>query len=486
MASTGHQSSSTSDSPQKHILEITEKVPRLICVHHPGHVINPAKAIETLGGKEGLNKMKTAKIVPLNFRPKFKMSHPILGEASDSANILIKVRRKKRKPKSVAGSAYGTDTATTTVHAEIVGRVVRRVDFRRLSDFQVCPSVPNTPSTLQQIDSSHYIKFDSTGSNLRAHHVVCFPRRRRLPAATTPSMRHSSSNGKTGAEGGETRTGRWGTEEFLSTLIADIERMLKVKDSSLRNRFRAWYDRLPAEADEEEEDVKAIKSSSSSRLSSSSLSSDSAMVNRVGAHPTAAEEAVYINIMPLEAKSSTCKSGSSIISHNSTIPINSQGVTVLPPPVSSADAVARMSPLALALKITRMMTLRQQENAAGVAAAADVYLPTSRSLLDFDRVHVLKKQPTTTVESGNRATKTMAERKKIRKIKRKRTTIKNNNKSQKNGNASKKSSSNATIDDNDDNDDTVAMVVEEEEDDDDEEEKEEEEREGRGEESQAP
>jgi len=194
------------------------------------------------------------------------------------------------------------------------------------------------------------------------------------------------------------------------------------------------------------------------------------MVNRVGAHPTAAEEAVYINIMPLEAKSSTCKSGSSIISHNSTIPINSQGVTVLPPPVSSADAVARMSPLALALKITRMMTLRQQENAAGVAAAADVYLPTSRSLLDFDRVHVLKKQPTTTVESGNRATKTMAERKKIRKIKRKRTTIKNNNKSQKNGNASKKSSSNATIDDNDDNDDTVAMVVEEEEDDDDEEE----------------
>ncbi|KAL0316556.1 UNVERIFIED_CONTAM: General transcription factor 3C polypeptide 5, partial [Sesamum radiatum] len=68
-------------------------------VHYPGYPSSTERAIETLGGSQGILKVRTDKSnkLELHFRPEDPYSHPAFGELQPCNNFLLKISRKKVK-----------------------------------------------------------------------------------------------------------------------------------------------------------------------------------------------------------------------------------------------------------------------------------------------------------------------------------------------------------------------------------------------------
>ncbi|OMO87902.1 Transcription factor IIIC, subunit 5 [Corchorus capsularis] len=66
-------------------------------VHFPGYPKTTARAIETLGGTEGILKTRSSKSnkLELYFRPEDPYSHPTFGELRPCNNLLLKISKKK-------------------------------------------------------------------------------------------------------------------------------------------------------------------------------------------------------------------------------------------------------------------------------------------------------------------------------------------------------------------------------------------------------
>ncbi|XP_066599011.1 general transcription factor 3C polypeptide 5 isoform X2 [Prorops nasuta] len=88
-----------------------------ICVKYPGNVINPDKAIETLGG---LGAISTAvdtsnRRLELRFRPDDGYCKPACGDRHNTTAFLLKVTIKKSRVNEVIGKTQGTNNAAVAV-----------------------------------------------------------------------------------------------------------------------------------------------------------------------------------------------------------------------------------------------------------------------------------------------------------------------------------------------------------------------------------
>ncbi|KAI3446704.1 hypothetical protein Pfo_003369 [Paulownia fortunei] len=68
-------------------------------VHYPGYPSSTGRAIETLGGNQGILKVRAEKSnkLELHFRPEDPYSHPAFGELQPCNNYLLKISKKKVK-----------------------------------------------------------------------------------------------------------------------------------------------------------------------------------------------------------------------------------------------------------------------------------------------------------------------------------------------------------------------------------------------------
>ncbi|XP_075489921.1 uncharacterized protein LOC142528701 isoform X4 [Primulina tabacum] len=72
---------------------------KAFAVHYPGYPSSIERAVETLGGTEGILKVCTNKLnrLELHFRPEDPYSHPAFGELQPCNNFLLKISKKKVK-----------------------------------------------------------------------------------------------------------------------------------------------------------------------------------------------------------------------------------------------------------------------------------------------------------------------------------------------------------------------------------------------------
>ncbi|XP_070183438.1 general transcription factor 3C polypeptide 5-like, partial [Littorina saxatilis] len=75
-----------------------------VCIEYPGIVQNVDKALQTLGGLKSISKsIDDPKIrLPLRFRPDDLYSKPTYGTCNKTAGLVIRVRRRKKKPQGDA------------------------------------------------------------------------------------------------------------------------------------------------------------------------------------------------------------------------------------------------------------------------------------------------------------------------------------------------------------------------------------------------
>ncbi|XP_073066463.1 uncharacterized protein [Primulina eburnea] len=72
---------------------------KVFAVHYPGYPSSIERAVETLGGAEGILKVCTKKLnrLELHFRPEDPYSHPAFGELQPCNNFLLKISKKRVK-----------------------------------------------------------------------------------------------------------------------------------------------------------------------------------------------------------------------------------------------------------------------------------------------------------------------------------------------------------------------------------------------------
>ncbi|XP_059655651.1 uncharacterized protein LOC132302730 isoform X2 [Cornus florida] len=100
-------------------------------IHYPGYPSSTARAVETLGGTEGILKARSLQSnkLELYFRPEDPYSHPTFGELSPCNNFLLKISRKKdrdgqnaddsnRIPKCLSSNAINHEKKMC--HSEVV------------------------------------------------------------------------------------------------------------------------------------------------------------------------------------------------------------------------------------------------------------------------------------------------------------------------------------------------------------------------------
>ncbi|KAI9028619.1 RNA polymerase III transcription factor IIIC subunit-domain-containing protein [Hyaloraphidium curvatum] len=110
---------------------------RLVSVEYPGFVRDTERAFATLGGKERVGKVAagTADTLELRYRPEDLFAHPIVGDAIGTANLLLKVTRRRRR------AAPGRPAGEWEERSEVVGTIARTVRFRAMADFQYTPDL---------------------------------------------------------------------------------------------------------------------------------------------------------------------------------------------------------------------------------------------------------------------------------------------------------------------------------------------------------
>ncbi|XVE64452.1 hypothetical protein DITRI_Ditri07aG0101700 [Diplodiscus trichospermus] len=132
-------------------------------VHYPGYPKTTARAIQTLGGIEGILKARSSQSnkLELRFRPEDPFSHPAFGELRPCNNLLLKISKKKCSSNqnaeasgelqecSASGSFFSEnpkqpspievqrlEEEQTNLCADIVSRVSEAYHFDGMADYQ--------------------------------------------------------------------------------------------------------------------------------------------------------------------------------------------------------------------------------------------------------------------------------------------------------------------------------------------------------------
>lgn len=109
MADEMKECASLSKSPENSNSRLEYDPKRLIGVEYPGLVQNPSRMIETLGGEEAISKVfsRPTRRLPMTFRPEDPYSKIVCGDPQPSTNLLLRVRRRKKKSTSGESSGEG-------------------------------------------------------------------------------------------------------------------------------------------------------------------------------------------------------------------------------------------------------------------------------------------------------------------------------------------------------------------------------------------
>ncbi|XP_007652781.2 general transcription factor 3C polypeptide 5 isoform X1 [Cricetulus griseus] len=129
---------------------------RLVCVEYPGVVRNEDKMLQTLGGEEGVSRVRSwensgtagkepgeravsliytdpTKRLELYFRPKDPYCHPVCANRFSTSSMLLRIRKRTRRQRG----ALGAEThPQVTFDLEILGIISTIYKFQGMSDFQ--------------------------------------------------------------------------------------------------------------------------------------------------------------------------------------------------------------------------------------------------------------------------------------------------------------------------------------------------------------
>uniref|UniRef100_A0A8H8CKA2 Transcription factor IIIC subunit 5 HTH domain-containing protein n=1 Tax=Psilocybe cubensis TaxID=181762 RepID=A0A8H8CKA2_PSICU len=126
-------------------------------IEYPGY-IGPQStpiAIRNLGGQTRIDHafkrtaQKSQALLELSLRPETPFAHSIPGDVVATNNLLLKVRRRKRKQPSASGSDATSNGLVGEYTAEVVGIVAKTVRFRSMVDYQYFPDPDDPISTLR-------------------------------------------------------------------------------------------------------------------------------------------------------------------------------------------------------------------------------------------------------------------------------------------------------------------------------------------------
>ncbi|CAA0819999.1 Transcription factor IIIC- subunit 5 [Striga hermonthica] len=93
----------------------------VFAVHYPGYPSSTERAVETLGGKDGILKVRSEKSnkLKLLFRPEDPYSHPAFGELLPCNNYLLRISKKKVKDsQNVKDCKNSNHTSSNSLHTE--------------------------------------------------------------------------------------------------------------------------------------------------------------------------------------------------------------------------------------------------------------------------------------------------------------------------------------------------------------------------------
>ncbi len=116
-----------------------------VIVEFPGNVINDGAALDSFGGEEGLSTAlaATGTMLPLRFRPKDPLSHPVFGDFTATTSLVLKVTKKvsrgnagERSGQSENRKRQREERSEPEVKTEVVGKVSNMYRFSGLADFQ--------------------------------------------------------------------------------------------------------------------------------------------------------------------------------------------------------------------------------------------------------------------------------------------------------------------------------------------------------------
>ncbi|XP_073151523.1 uncharacterized protein [Henckelia pumila] len=103
---------------------------KVFAVHYPGYPSSIERAVETLGGTEGVLKVCTQKSnkLELRFRPEDPYSHPAFGELQPCNNFLLKISKKKVQSLINKNNPDGVPEHASAVNLE------QHITFPKLSE----------------------------------------------------------------------------------------------------------------------------------------------------------------------------------------------------------------------------------------------------------------------------------------------------------------------------------------------------------------
>ncbi|CAG8807608.1 30502_t:CDS:10, partial [Gigaspora margarita] len=151
----------TTPLPQNYKIAPEKVLPtqQFFAVEYPGNVINTEKALQTLGGQRGLKKAVNEDLLELRFRPNNPFCHPINGDIIPTANLLLKVTRRRKKVKGHHTRRDSDDEESINdFNFDIMGII-------RMADYQYVPnpndSIPRYMNALENFDINTILDFES-------------------------------------------------------------------------------------------------------------------------------------------------------------------------------------------------------------------------------------------------------------------------------------------------------------------------------------
>ena len=114
------ESSANGDLSSSNNGQITVNQVKFVGIEYPGYIKDENHMLETLGGEEALSRTYSipTRRLEMSFRPEDPYAHSLCGDRYPTANLLLKVKRRKKKQKEGIG-----ETEEVKYEQEILGIV---------------------------------------------------------------------------------------------------------------------------------------------------------------------------------------------------------------------------------------------------------------------------------------------------------------------------------------------------------------------------
>lgn len=133
--------------------------PQGFLVHYPAYPSSVSRALDTLGGIEGILKARSSQSnkLELRFRPEDPYSHPAFGELRPSNNLLLKISKTKPPRVRDAEASNTTSMEENVVQSEIENVVAWKADEEATLCADIVARVPEAYFFYGMADYQHVI-----------------------------------------------------------------------------------------------------------------------------------------------------------------------------------------------------------------------------------------------------------------------------------------------------------------------------------------